>query len=106
MVGREATGQLEVRIHIPPIYSNMCGWFYEIRTDFFQNVSGVKIWVVLNNDDITCYESPFDSSPVGGFSCQDISKLTQKKFDVTEIKMKGVEIQFKSGNQLYWAWGK
>lgn len=102
---REVTGTLAVHVRIPPVYSNMCGWFYDIQTDFFKNVSGLKRWVVLKNDVMTCYDSQFQTNVVEAYSCKDIVYLEEKKFELTEIKMDGVEILFKNGRKIYWAWG-
>jgi hypothetical protein len=102
---REVTGRLAVNVRVPPVYSNMCGWFYDIQTDFFKNVSGIKRWMVLKNDAITCYDSQFQTNVVEVYSCKEIVCLEEKKCELTEIQMDGVEILFNNGRRLYWAWG-
>jgi hypothetical protein len=39
----------------------MCGWFYEIKTNFLSGVYGEKMWVVLRDRKLHCYSNPFSN---------------------------------------------
>ena len=108
-----ASGTLSVSIRFPPVYSNMCGWFFNIKTSsgyFGTNVNGEKIWVVLKDDTLNIYQSPFDISIVGQLKLRDIADLKEKVFDNMEggLIMHGINFVMKKGitpSDEFWAWG-
>merc|ERR1711871_1508733 len=107
-----ACGTLSVSINFPPVQNNLCGWFFDIKTSsgyFGTNVNGEKIWVVLKNDVLNIYSTPFDISVVGQLKLHDIADLKEKVFDNMEggLIMHGMNFVMKPGvtpSDEFWAW--
>merc|ERR1711871_58962 len=108
-----ACGTLSVAIRFPPVYSNMCGWFFNIKTSsgyFGTNVNGEKIWVVLKDDVLNVYLTPFDISVISQLKLREIGDLKEKVFDNMEggLIMHGMNFVMKPGitpTDIFWAWG-
>merc|ERR1711871_1090872 len=107
-----ACGTLSVSINFPPVRNNLCGWFFDIKTSsgyFGTNVNGEKIWVVLKNDILNIYLTPFDISVIGQLKLHDIADLKEKVFDNMEggLTMHGMNFVMKPGvtpSDEFWAW--
>ena len=41
-------GWLSLSVNIPSIYENMCGWFWDIKSNMLGVIYGEKVWVVLH----------------------------------------------------------
>lgn len=106
----DATGTLEVAFSVPSVYDNMAGWFWNIRSGlglFGNDVDGDKVWVILQNDTMKCWDSPFENKLLFTVDCTQIVNLEEKVFDklACNIAMDGIGISRKTEPELYWAWG-
>ena len=99
-----------MQVKIPSIYSNMCGWFTDIKSNFFGSVGGSKIWVVLCHGEIFCYDSPYEGTLVRRFLCKEITDITESMCDKLEIKFETITIKLlRCGDPpvedlLTWGW--
>ena len=101
----DSQGALSLSVRIPPIYSNMCGWWFDIKTNLFGIVyGGDRIWVVLCENVLYCYDSEFETTllrKVEGGSIVSVKKTVCK----LELEMECVELELSGGERLTWAWG-
>jgi len=99
-------GYVEVSITVPNIYENMCGWFWNITESFF-DVNGEKMWVVLRDGHMSCWDTPFVNREICKVDCKKILKIEEKSFDklACKITMHGLGITVDGSGELYWAWG-
>ena len=86
----------------------MCGWFWELKTSFFGEISGEKIWVVLHDNMLHVYDSINEINLIEKIDCHDIADIEEKVFNKLEISMQELTIKFKNKNRgdLLWAWGE
>jgi len=103
---------VSITVSIPSIYENMCGWFYDIHTEFnsfgFLDHAGSKMWVVLREKMLYCYDNPFDSVVKKTYDTHDVTDIIETEIDKLEIKMPGMIIKFNVKgvcSELTWAWG-
>lgn len=100
------SGSIDVTVFIPAITESICGWFWNITESFF-DVSGEKMWVVLNKGVMTCWGTPFQTGFIAKVECKKIKKCVEKEFDKLSCKivMYGVGLSMEGGAQHFWAWG-
>jgi C2 domain len=104
----DSKGTIRLKIKIPSIYGNICGWFWEIKSSFFGAITGEKMWVVLNDGVLYCYDSPFEFQKLHQFLCSNIVEIEEVVYDKLEIVMDGLTIKVHHGGndvKYIWAWG-
>ena len=106
-------GFITLSVNIPSIYQNMCGWFWDIKDDFYLGTTGEKMWVVLNNTELYCDGNPYDSVLKKIVDCKQITDIVESSYDKMEIKVEGLIIKLfkeekgiKKYSELMWAWGE
>ena len=88
----------------------MCGYFREVRSGFFGDIIGVKIWVELVNGVLTCYDSPFGGTVVSTIECKSIADIEEIVFDKLEIAIEAIKISLLNpdpnlpNTELIWGW--
>ena len=78
----------------------MCGYFWHIKTSFFGQVTGDKIWVVLHNGVLYTYESAFETTLLRTIECKDIVDVTEKVFDKIEMKVPELTLKCRNGEGI------
>jgi len=65
------------------------------------------MWVILENDEMHCYDSPFKNQLIYVVDCSKIKNIEEKVFNklACGIPMNGIGISTADGPELYWAWG-
>ena len=104
-----SSGTVSLSINIPYMFNNICGTFWEIQENFLGSVKGLKIWVVIRNKMLYCYDSQYENKLIKKIECKNISDVTKSVYDKIEIKIqilviKYIDENFKE-NKLMWAWG-
>ena len=117
------SGVVDVRIIVPAIASNMCGWFWEIheRLNRFGTLdtTGSKMWVVLRDKKLYLYDSPFRNVLVHkeAIDCDRVLDIQEMKYDKLDIKVQGMKLILENDDsttlaegkkviELHWAWGE
>ena len=100
------SGTLEIDVTVPSVYSNMCGWFWNV-TESWMEISGEKIFVNFEDNVLVAWDSPFHNRVVCKVDCKKVKSLSEKTFEKLAggITMYGVGIAHEGGPDLYWAWG-
>ena len=103
-------GHITISCRVPSIYSNMCGWFTDIRANFFGAIGGEKMWCVLCEGNIYCYDSPFEGTLKYNFSSKEISDIREEMCDQLEIPIECLKVVLSPtettpiAQELTWAW--
>ena len=103
------SGTVSLSINIPYMFNNICGSFWEIQENFLGSIKGLKIWVVIRDKILYCYDSQYENKLIKKIECKNISDVTKSVYDKIEIKIeiiviKYIDENFKE-NKLLWAWG-
>ena len=108
-------GSITFSLQVPSIFENMCGYFWEISSDFFGGVRGNKIWVVLHEKNLFCYSNQHDAVAQKTVNCKTIMDIHEHVYDRMEIPIDGIIIKIErevfegSGSfelaELMWGWG-
>jgi hypothetical protein len=104
-------GSFNLSVHVPSIFSNMCGWFSRINTNLFGDVYGKKMWVILDAGVLYCYDSQFENYLIEQFSCNELADMEEIMCHKLEIAIEAISITFKPvepeiiGRNMLWAWG-
>ena len=102
--------EISISLKFPSIFSNLCGWFWRITKSFF-GATGDKIWLVLHDEMIYCYESPYSlhKGAKSSHSCSEIEDIVGLKESTTYFESPIMEISFRGSsiysNSLILAWG-
>ena len=104
-ISTKVSGELELHLSIPPIHRSCNGWFFKINKSIIGNVSGKKIWAVLREDCILCYDDPFCQKLYFVLNLQEAIKIAPKSFFLEKIETTGIEITMKGTESVYLAWG-
>ena len=99
-------GTIKVVIHVPRIFENICGYFWNIKSSFFGAVSGEKIWVVMFNKSLFCYDSPLEAKLLRKIDCKSIAHIEESAYDKLEMTLEVVKITLSSASEenLLWGW--
>jgi hypothetical protein len=96
----QSQGTIRVILTIPPIHSNLAGPFWNIKSSFFGALTGEKIWVVLVDGILYCYDTPFETTLLRKIDVKRVMKLEAVVYDKLDIKIDGVTIRLSSGESL------
>ena len=111
---KDVSGFICLSISVPSIYHNMCGWFWLIKDDFLRGTVGEKVWVVLYDKVLYVHNNPYDGYVLQQLNVNEISAITEAKYDKMEISVDGIKITIVKKNaitggsktkDLMWAWG-
>ena len=103
-------GKITVQVNVPSVFSNMCGWFTEVRLGWNADIIGVKIWVELVEGVLNCYESPHGGSLINTIDCKRISDIVEIMYDKLAIKIEAVKITLMNidpnlpPTEMIWGW--
>lgn len=100
----EPSGTLSFSMHAPSMFRNMCGWFWDIKYSFFNTISGEKMWVVLTDGFIYCYDSPFKGLLQHVVECSKITMLEEVTYKL-ETTIEGLTLNLADGSKFVWGWG-
>ena len=116
-------GFVSVSVGIPSVYGNMCGWFWDIKSEVnafgIPDTTGTKMWVVVKDNKIRIYDTPFNMRLLKSIDPDCVIDMDETKYQGLEIDMDGVRIELEiddplskavGGNgkktaELTWAWG-
>ena len=102
---REIAGTLEIFLNVPSVYRNCCGWFFLI-TNTLTDVRGEKMWCVLKDSVVICYDSPYFNEVLKIIDLKRCTDIREKWFRL-EIDVCGVELLFSGhGRSVELAWGE
>ena len=122
-VAANPRGTVDLRIKVPSISSNMCGWFWQIheRVNRFGSLdtTGSKMWIVLRDKKIYLYDNPFKNVLVhkDAIDCDRVLDIQEMEYDKLDLKVQGMKLILENDVQsieegrnstveLYWAWGE
>ena len=103
-------GKITIQVSIPSVFSNMCGWFTDVRLGWNADIIGVKMWVELVEGVIKCYESPYGGSLSNTIDCKRISDIEEIMYDKLEIDIEAVKITLMNLDpnlppiEMIWGW--
>ena len=103
-ISTKVSGELELHLSIPPIHRSCNGWFFKTNKSIIGSVSGKKMWAVLREDCILCYDDPFCKNCTL-LNLQEAIKIAPKSFFLEKIETTGIEITMKDKESVYLAWG-
>ena len=69
----QGRGTVTVCCRVPTVYSNICGWFRDIKCDVFNNIIANKVWITVSNGTVNIYNSPYSGTLLRSISCRDIA---------------------------------
>jgi hypothetical protein len=100
--------KMSLSIMFPSSFSNICGWFWKITNSFF-GTTGDKVWLVLHDETIYCYDSPYfmHKGTKVSYKCHEIENVVDLK-ESNYYQAPMIEIFFRSSmhvNSLILAWG-
>lgn len=99
-------GSLSFSVRLPNSFESMGAFFFEIQIGMAGFVHGEKKFVLLYDDKVNVFDTPFDTEPCYAFKCEEIEKIESAKFELTEIPMETIVITTKSGTVKRLAWGE
>ena len=70
-------GKITICCSVPTVYSNVCGWYREIKSDIFNNITASKIWVTIADGKLNIYNSPFSGNLLRCIKCEDIADVEE-----------------------------
>ena len=91
-----------IKLNLPSMFSNICGWVWDIKKSFFGTISREKNWVILSRNTLYCYDSPQKSKLLNTINCKLI-KLSKKKF--VDIEKQVVECLSINTEKDKYIWG-
>ena len=96
---------INVLIHVPKYYSNVCGFFYDIKTNIIGDVYGEKVWVEVDMQHFYVFPNPFDKVHILKLACTDITEIEEIIIHDIEMPMEGLRIKLNDGSEKRFAWG-
>ena len=109
-VGSTHPPLISIAMHAPKMVGNVCGWFTEMQSGFLGTVVGTKIWVVLCDGIVSCYESPNMTNLLRRIECKYVIDVKESVYSSLEIRIEVIHIQLGPpvsldvGSELVWAW--
>lgn len=103
-VAHVGQGHIRLQLRIPSINENACGWFWNITSSYFGAISGDKVWVVLCDGYLFCYDNTFEATLIRKIDCRRILTVENVVYDKLEIPLEGLKIQLNEKEQLLWGW--
>ena len=78
-------GFLNVLVSVPSQFRNICSWFFELRTNIFGYTNGQKLWVILSENKLLCYDGPHgsESKLVREIECSSITEVNECNYKQT-----------------------
>lgn len=91
----------------------MCGWFWHIQSSLMSGIYGEKIWVVLNQRVLYCYNNPYDGELKCKIDGNNIIDIIECEFDKLEIPLAGLQLKMvvdpeavlREYYEVMWGWG-
>ena len=91
---------------------NICGWFWDIKSSIISGFYGEKIWVVLNDRMLYCYNNPYDGLLKCKIDGNKIIDIIECRFDKLEIPLEGIllkmvvdqEAIIREYYEIMWGW--
>ena len=79
-------GFINILISIPSQFRNICSWFFELRTNIFGYTNGQKLWVILSENRLLCYDGPYgsESKLVHEIECSSIVEVNECNYKQTD----------------------
>jgi hypothetical protein len=72
---------IQVKVSVPDNLRNMCGWFFEVKSNLFNILRKEKVYIVLYEGTLTCYESPQRVAVLKKIDCQQIKSVSHLRND-------------------------
>jgi hypothetical protein len=97
-------GHIRLQLRVPSIHENVCGWFWNITSSYFGATSGDKVWVVLCDGFLFCYDNTFEITLLRKIDCRCIRTVENVVYDKLEIPLEGLKIKLTEEESLLWGW--
>jgi hypothetical protein len=100
-----AHGYISISVNILSVFSNFCGRFFQLQTNFIGAIYAEKVWIVLCQNVLYVYDTQYEGIFLRKIDGEEIDSVIEVDINKLEIVVPGLHLKLISGELIELLWG-